>query len=53
VSTESSSTGFFLQGTVVGVTYRIRAIGPYATTGTTLPDNLPGASRWIPFRITR
>jgi hypothetical protein len=53
VSTELSSTGFFLQGTVVGVTYRIRAIGPYATTGTTLADNLPGASRWIPFRITR
>ncbi|MFL5796771.1 MAG: Ig-like domain-containing protein [Actinomycetota bacterium] len=53
VSTEASATGFFLQGTAVGVTYRIRAIGPYSTTGTTLPDNLPGASRWIPFRITR
>jgi VCBS repeat-containing protein len=52
VGTAGSATGFFLTGTALGQTYRIRALGPYDPDGTAVADNLPGASGWIVFRVT-
>jgi Bacterial Ig domain len=53
VGTDSSATGFFLKGTALGQIYRIRAAGPYDASGHPVPDNAPGSSGWILFRITR
>jgi len=46
-----SHVAFGLAGWTANVLNRIRSIGPFDESGQRLPDNAPGTSKWLLFRV--